>query len=208
MFDPRSARALKAGEHLIVGQAPGLRLEATAGGQSWIYRYRSPVDGRMRQVKLGRWPTLGLPAALAAWQGVKALRDAGGDPAAQRRERRQAETAKAHRSVLTVAKVAQEFLAAYAGTVSPKTYAEAKRLLERDLAPLAEREAVTITRADAFDLLDGMRDRPVVAANVRRLAGAAWDRALDSGKFPADTPNWWRLVLRGRLTSLGKRVAG
>jgi integrase len=208
MFDPRSARALKPGEHLIVGQAPGLRLQATASGQSWIYRYRSHVDGRMRQLKLGRWPALGLPAALAAWQRLKALRDAGVDPAAQRRERRQLEASKERSGRLTVAKVRQEFLAAYAGTVAARTYAEAKRLLERELAPLDEREATSITRADVFDLLDAMRDRPVVAANVRRLAGAAWDRALDSGKLNADIPNWWRLVLRGKLRSRGKRVAG
>ena len=109
---------------------------------------------------------------------------------------------------LTVAKVRQEFLAAYAGYVAPKTYAEAKHLFERELAPLDEREAASTTRADAFDLLDGMRDPPVVAANVRRLAGAAWDRVLDSGRLKADTPNWWRLVLRGKLASRGKRVAG
>jgi integrase len=208
MFHPRSARALKAGEHLIVEQAPGLRLEATASGQSWIYRYRSPVDGRMRQLKLGRWPALGLPAALAAWQRVKAQRDSGGDPAAQRRERRQVKASKERTGRLTVARVRQEFLAAYEGCVASKTYAEAKRLLERELAPLQEREASSITRADAFDLLDAMRDRPVVAANVRRLAGAAWERALDSGRLKADTPNWWRLVLRGKLASRGKRVAG
>ena len=208
MFDPRSARALKAGEPLIVEQAPGLRLEATVSGQSWIYRYRSPVDGRMRQLKLGRWPTLGFPAALAAWHRVKAERDAGGDPAAERRERRHAAVSKERSGRLTVARVRQEFLAAYAENVAPKTYTEAIRLLERGLAPLDEREAASITRADAFDLLDAMRDRPVVAASVRRLAGAAWDRALDSGRLQADTPNWWRLVLRGKLASRGKRVAG
>jgi integrase len=208
MFDPRSAKALNAGEHLIVEQAPGLRLQATVGGQAWIYRYRSPVDGRMRQLKLGRWPALGFPAALAAWQRLKAARDAGADPAAERRAHRRAEASKKRSGQFTVGVAAQEFLVAYAGTVAPKTHAEAKRLLERELAPLGQREAASITRADALGLLDAMKDRPVVAANVRRLAGAVWDRALDSGRLPTDAPNWWRLVLRGKLTSRGKRVAG
>src|SRR5450755_1954174 len=136
MFDPRLARALKAGDHLIVEQAPGLRLKGTASGQSWIYRYRSPVDSRMRQLKLGRWPALGFPAALAAWQRVKAERDAGGDPAAQRREHRRAERLKVNPGRFTVANARQEFLAAYTGTVAPRTYAEATRLMERELAPL------------------------------------------------------------------------
>ena len=46
MFNPRSARALKPGEHLIVEQAPGLRLAATASGHSWIYRYRLRLIAR------------------------------------------------------------------------------------------------------------------------------------------------------------------
>jgi integrase len=167
-----------------------------------------PLDGRMRQVKLGRWPALGLPAALAAWQRLKCVRDAGGDPAIERRDRRQALASKERSGQLTVAKLRQEFLSGYQGTVAPKTFGEAKRLLERELAPLDGREAATVTRADAFSLIDGMRDRPVVAASVRRLAGAAWDRALDAGRLPPDTPNWWRLVLRGKLASRGKRVAG
>jgi hypothetical protein len=38
--------------------------------------------------------------------------------------------------------------------------------------------------------------------------GAAWDRAIDAGELPSETPNWWRMILRGKLASRGKSIAG
>lgn len=208
MFDARAAKALAAGDHIFVEGAPGLRLEASATLRTWTYRYRSPRDGRMRQIKLGRWPAMGLPAALAAWERLKAERDAGGDPAADRRARRHKAVAEAREAGFTVRRACDEYLADYAASVTPKTYAEAARILEVDLGSLASRPAASITRADAFGLVDGRRDRPVQAQRLRQLLGAVWDRALDAGRLPPDVPNWWRLILRGKLQSRGKIVAG
>lgn len=208
MFDARAAQALKAGNHLTLEEAPGLRLVASTTGRSWVYRYKSPVDGRMRQIKVGRWPKMPLAGALAAWERLRSERDAGRDPAQEKRQQRHQTAAQARVAGYTVRKASDEFLSAYAGTVTPKTYAEAERLLTRELQKIEHRVAATITRADAFDLLDAMRDRPVLAANLRRLLGAIWDRSLDSGRLAPDVPNWWRLVLRGKLPSKGKIVAG
>lgn len=52
-FDARVAAKLLSGEHLTFEGFPGLRLQASTSRKSWTYRYKSPVDGRMRQVKLG-----------------------------------------------------------------------------------------------------------------------------------------------------------
>lgn len=208
MFDARAARALAPGDHLTIPDAPGLRLVATASRRAWVYRYRSPVDDRMRQLKLGLWPAMGLPAALAAWERVKAQRDAGGDPAAEKRATRRQQAEQARGASFTVRRCCDDFLAAYADQVAPKTYREADRLLARELDAIAARPAASITRADAFGLLDAMRDRPVVAQQLRRLLGAAWDRALDAGQLEPSVPNWWRLVLRGKLPSRGKVVGG
>lgn len=208
MFDARAAKALQPGQHLIVDEAPGLRLVAAATRRTWIYRYRSPVDQRVRQIRLGHWPAMGLPAALAAWQKVREQRDAGTDPAREKRERRRQVAEESREAGFTVRKACDDFLSSYAGTVTPKTYGEAKRLLDRELDSIETRPAASITRADAFDLLDAMRDRPVVAAALRGLLGAVWDRALDAGRLAPDVPNWWRLVLRGKLASKGKIVGG
>lgn len=56
---------------------PGLRLQATTSRRSWTYRFKSPVDGRMRQQKLGEWPAMSYAAAIAEWQQIRARRDAG-----------------------------------------------------------------------------------------------------------------------------------
>lgn len=204
MFDARAAKALGDGEHLTVAGAPGLRLLGTATARTWTYRYRSPVDGKTRQVKLGRWPAMGLPAALSAWEKVKAQRDAGGDPAAEKRGRAKTERVEKY----TVRRACDDFLRDYESTVAPKTYAEAERILRQDIDSIADRPAGSITRADAFDLLDSKREHPVQAARLRQLMGAVWDRALDAGRLEPDVPNWWRLVLRGKLASKGKKVDG
>lgn len=203
-FSVQAAKALAAGEHLTVPEAPGLRLEATASTKTWTYRYRSPVDGRMRQTKLGRWPTMGYPAALAAWERKKAERDAGSDPAAEKKAAKR----KAHAVGYTVRQAIADFLRDYEHSVAPKTYAEAERTLTVGAVPIEGRVAASITRADAFDLLDGVRDTPVQAAALRRNLGAVWDRALDAGRLGPEVPNWWRLVLRGKLPSKGKKVEG
>lgn len=208
MFDARAAKLLKPGQHLILTEAPGLRLLATESRRTWVYRFRSPVDQLVRQIRLGHWPAMGLPAALAAWQKLREQRDAGTDPARDKRERRRQAAVEAREGAFTVRKACDDFLSSYAGTVTPKTYGEAQRLLARELDAIEGRPAASITRADAFDLLDAMRDRPVVAAALRRLLGAAWDRALDAGRLAPDVPNWWRLVLRGKLPSKGKIIDG
>lgn len=207
-FSARAAKALLPGEHLIVPDAPGLRLVATASKRTWTYRYKSPVDGAMRQTKLGGWPAMGLPGALAAWQPLKVARDAGGDPAAEKKARRAEMAAQASVEALTVRKVCNDYLAWLQRRVEPKTHGEAKRLLDRELDAIAERPAASITRADAYNTIEAKAGTPVVAGALRQNLGAAWDRALDAGQLEPDVPNWWRLVLRGKLASKGRKIAG
>ena len=64
-FDARAMKLLQAGQHLTSPEFPGLRLEATERFRTWTYRYKSPVDGRMRQIKIGRWPAMSVHAAAA-----------------------------------------------------------------------------------------------------------------------------------------------
>lgn len=209
MFDARAAKALGPGNHLTVEQAPGLRLVAGQKLKTWVYRYRAPSDGKLRQVRIGHWPAVGLPAAIAAWERLRAERVAGGDPAADKRAARVARQQADRAQVMTVRRVCDDFLASYEATVAAKTYAWARQLLtDAALAELEGKPAAEVTRGDAFALLEGMQDRPVAAGKMRQLLGAAWDRALDAGHLGDEVPNWWRQVLRGKLRSRGKIVAG
>lgn len=212
-FDARQAKLLPAGQHIIVDDAPGLRLVATATRKTWTYRYKSPVDGRMRQVAMGQWPAVSYAAALGKWEGLRQQRDAGRDPAAERKEtaaQTQAAARLARAGVYTVARLIQDYLAGHVDQHrKPKGRAETRRLLENYLGDLADVPAASVTRAQAFALLEGLAKRaPVLAGALRSELGAAWDYALDAGRIPEDAPNWWRLILRGKLKSRGRIVDG
>jgi integrase len=86
--------------------------------------------------------------------------------------------------------------------------AQSRRRIMTKIAPIAGLPAASITRKQAFDLLDGERQAPRNAAILRSELGAAWDYALDAGRVPEDTPNWWRQVMRGKLRSVGRKRGG
>nr|WP_246798022.1 integrase arm-type DNA-binding domain-containing protein [Burkholderia perseverans] len=68
---------MQPGTHVTIDGCPGLRLEASTTRRSWIYRYKSPVDGRMRQTKIGEWPALSLAAAASERERLRTDREAG-----------------------------------------------------------------------------------------------------------------------------------
>src|SRR5690606_31265581 len=89
-----------------------------------------------------------------------------------------------------------------------KGAAEVKRMFDMMLGDFADRGAADVSRAEAFEFLDQFAPIPVQAAKLRAELGAAWDYCLDAGKLPESTPNWWRLIMRGRFRSKGKRIEG
>jgi hypothetical protein len=211
-FDARAAKLLQPGEHLILPEHPGLRLSATASRRSWIYRYKSPVDSGMRQVKLGEWPGMSYPQAALEWEKKRTERTAGVDPQLQKKTARRHARAAAEAETVrpySVADLVQDYLAGHIDlNRKPKGRTEVRRVLEANTAKIAERPAALLLRSEAFDLLQGLADRPVLAGQVRQEMGAAWDFGLDSGKLPENTPNWWRQIMRGKLRTKGKKISG
>lgn len=215
-FDAREAKQLAPGAHIIMDDYPGLRLKATEAGKAWIYRYKSPIDSKMRQIKIGTWPAMSFPAAIVSWEALKRERDAGKDPAAEKRAGRVVEKAAlveakedARLEALTVGKICWGYHAGYVKSRrKEKSAAEVAQLFRSMLGDLEHVPAVSVTRSTAFDFLEGLMDRPVQGARLRGELGAAWDYALDAGRLPDDTPNWWRLVMRGRFKSKGKKIEG
>lgn len=199
-FDARAAKQLQPGNHIVVDGCLGLRLVASTAGKAWIYRYQIPLVDRMRQIKLGQWPAMPASSAAARWQELKALRDSGIDPAQKKKEMRQSQTA----GVYTVAHAVADYVAGHlrVNRKAAGAHAAAARL-NRAIEPLEKLPAASLTRRTAFDLIAGMADTPVAAKSVRNEMGAAWDLALDAGKIPEDTPNWWRQIMVGKLRSKG-----
>ena len=83
VFDPRKAKLLVAGEHLVIDGCQGLRLVATKTKKTWTYRYKAK-DGRMKQVAIGQWPDVPVQAVAAKWQAMRHSRNTGIDPVAGR----------------------------------------------------------------------------------------------------------------------------
>ncbi|HEY1042371.1 MAG TPA: integrase arm-type DNA-binding domain-containing protein [Telluria sp.] len=214
-FDARAAKLLEPGQHFTITECPGLRIEASTAGHAWIYRYKSPIDSRMRQVKIGAWPATSYNAAVVAWEKLRDVRAAGRDPGDERRAERAAGAAakaaerEARSRRLTVAKLCDGYLEDHVQRMrKEKGYKETKRLFETMLGELAGLDPNKVTRAQCFDLIMSHAETPVVASNLRRELGAAWDYGLDAGKLDDNTPNWWRLILRGKLKSKGRMVRG
>lgn len=216
-FDARTIKLLPAGQHLTSPDFPGLRLEASAQYRTWIYRYKSPIDGRMRQTKIGRWPAMSLHAAVAEWEKLRATREAGADPALEvkqaRAEKRQADaeakTAQVQ-AAYTVADLCADYYEGYIRLSRAKKGAdEVQRMFRTMLGDMAQMPAAEVTRAVAFDLIQSYAASvPVQAKKLRSELGAAWDHAIDAGRLPDSVPNWWRQILRGKIKSKGKRIAG
>lgn len=214
-FDAKAAKLLEPGQHFTISDCPGLRLEATASTRSWTYRYKSPVDSKMRQVKIGTWPAMSYHAAVVEWEKLRDVRAAGQDPSEQRRAAREAEAqaqearrAAAARRV-TVRRICDQYLEEHIeARRQEKGAKEVRRLFDVHLGELADVDPAKLTRAQAFDLLQGMVDTPVIAGALRRELGAAWDHALDAGRLDENVPNWWRLIMRGKLRSRGRVLQG
>lgn len=216
-FDARSAKALQPGKHIIISDYPGLRLTASATTRTWAYRFKSPVDGRMRQVALGHWPAVSFPAAIVAWEKLKAERDKGVDPALAAKEARLQKRGAAEKlrlaadeNAYTVRKLCDDFIDGYVRSHRDKKgAAEAERMFNTMLGDVAGLPAASITRSVAFDLIESfVASAPVQAVRLRRDLGAAWDYAMDAGRLPDTAVNWWRLILRGKIRSKGKPING
>lgn len=210
-FDARAAKLLRPGEALAVQGCPGLRLLAAQTRKTWTYRYRAP-DGKLRQVALGQWPQVAAADALARWAQLRSDKSDGLDPAAQRKAQRLAKATPAPAKSYTVAQLVRHYIAEHLlVSRAPLGAQAAQRSLERVLADapaFAALDAAAVTRADAFALLDARKATPTGAAKLRSMLGSAWDYALDAGRLDGATPNWWRQVMRGRLKSQGKVMAG
>ncbi|CAJ2870035.1 Phage integrase [Burkholderia pseudomallei] len=209
-FDARTAKQLSPGAHLKIDGCPGLRLEATASRRSWIYRYKSPVDGRMRQIKIGEWPALSIAAAAVEWERLKQARNAGNDPALAKRQANDSVGVMVQQGDSpTVRDICSAYLTGHVErNRQSKGAAEVARMFRTMLGDIADLPAVEVTRERAFSKINSYRHVPVQASRLRLELGAAWDYALDAGRLPESASNWWRQIMRGRLRSNGRRIQG
>jgi integrase len=206
-FDARKIKLMQPGTHVAIDGFPGLRIEATTSKRSWTYRYKSPVDGLMKQTKLGDWPAISYAAAISAWESARTTRSAGVDISAEKRRKRQGESEV--KQPYSVRMLCEDYIAGHIerhrGTTAG---ANARRLIRAGIKPIADLLPDSITRQQAFNLINGKSKSPTMASRLRSELGAAWEFAMDADKLPSATPNWWRQIMQGRLKSAGRARAG
>lgn len=217
-FDARAAKLLQPGQHFTISDCQGLRLEVSTKSRSWIYRYKSPIDQRMRQVKIGTWPEMSAARAEVEWEKLRDIRASGNDPAAERRASREDERAAAEAARTAAASrfsVRALWKLYFEGHIlrnrKQKGIDETRRTIEKvfaDHPDFADRDASKVSRAIAFDLLQAYLDTPVQAARIRMEMGAAWEYAHDAGRLDSEVPNWWRQIMKGKLRSKGRTREG
>ncbi len=165
----------------------------------------------MKQTKIGEWPAISPAAAIVAWEKLRDARKEGQEPVANKREPATVRNGVMvpQQSKYTVGNLCSDYLEGHVErNRKTKGANEIARMFRTMLGPLADAHAETLTRSQAFDLIESHAHIPVQASKLRAELGAAWDYALDAGRLSQSAPNWWRLILRGKLKSKGKTIGG
>lgn len=223
-LDAKAIKELPVGEDVLIPECRGLRLSISKTRRSWIYRYKSPVDGKMRQVLIGHFPHCNYQRAVAKWIELRDAREDGDDPSLSKKKAR----ADARQSALdqvrqakvdafTVREMCDAYLEEH--ILSSRTsqgYDYVKNLFKGNLADLADVPVSQVTRAMAYEKIKHIADvkkAPVVAKNLMLELAAAMAHLQESETLPTELPNWWRLLrdapkLSRKLVSKGKKIGG
>lgn len=231
-LNSRKISAMKPGKTILadVGENRGLRVTCgNAGTKTFFYRYTSPVNGKLVQVKIGNFPSTSLAEARLQLQELKELRKSGRCPATELKEEKQkeADAQQKRADILTVKQLVELYLTQYIenrmvngkliqGARKIKGQKETRRTLEGDaVRVLGDKPANEITRKDVVNLTMEIvgRGANVQAGNVLRELTAAFEYAIGLEKFDDNFANPGILAkaslrqAKVRLTSQrGKRV--
>lgn len=207
LFDAREAKSLAPGKHIVIQGCPGLRLIATQTRKAWTYRYRSPVDDALRQLKIGYWPAMPPAEAVGEWQRLRDRRASGVDPGlAKKTEKKAAEalSSKAAADAYSLSQMVEDYSTGY---LSVHREARGARVvtqrLRNAMTKHGAKRAVDVTRTFVFSFIEDRIATPVLAKSVKTEMAAAWRYAMDAGKVPETIPNWWAEKTSHKLRSKG-----
>ncbi|HHJ3249959.1 TPA: tyrosine-type recombinase/integrase [Vibrio parahaemolyticus] len=193
------------------GEYRGLRVSCGKSGvKTFIYRYRSPSTGKIKQYKIGRYRSsklkesegsdlLSLAEARVKFLELKALRDSGVCPVEQKQLRKVAdEQLKAKQeleqslNLFTVQKLVENYVSdCIEGVRTKKAASECRRSLYGDPVKfLGDMPAAEVTSKHVFDMCMGIVERGanVQAGFILRELTAAFDHAIDN-ELPEDHTN-------------------
>ena len=158
-------------EGVIVDSSPhrGLRFVGNRNGtKTWIYRYRD-ADGKLKQIKLGDYPGMGLAEARAAYIEQKLIKSQHGDPRSHRKSiltERKEKLRKESADAYSVSQMVEHYLIEHiADRRTERGSLESRRMLEFDVTPhMGSLPVHTVRRSHVHDLIQR------IAARAPRIA--------------------------------------
>jgi integrase len=178
----------------------GLEFRITKGGaQSWSYRYRAPITGKLSRLTIGPYPTVTLAEArLRADELRKGVANGESPSETRRRARREApgRTFKA---------LSERYLAEYARRTKKSAGRDERNLALHVLPVWSDSDYGAIRRRDVIELIEGIISdgKPVLANRVQSLISGVFSFAVDADLLDANPCT--RLKKRGEETA-GDRV--
>ncbi len=179
------------------GEYRGLRVTCgRAGTKTFFYRYKSPLTGKLVQMKIGSFPSMSLSDARQELEHLKSVRNSNRCPATEKRDaelvEQEAKENKKKQKDFTVRALIDLYLEKYiedrmvngkrfSGARKPKGQDEVRRTLYADpVKVLGNKSASKIIRKDISSLVMGIVNRGanVQAGNVLRELLAAYEYAI------------------------------
>ena len=157
------------------GAVTGLGLRVREGGsRKWVFQYR--LAGISHRITIGDAKARRLEAARAKARAMRVAVDDGRDPGAEKADR--IEAAK-----LTLQAVVGDYLEAKQGGMRPRSFAETKRHLEVNWAPLHKLPIANIARATVAGRLRELAKGhgPITADAARSSLSALFGWAIGEG---------------------------
>ena len=200
----RQVATIKRLGFFAAGGVPGLLLQVTAGGRSWVYRYQ--VAGKRRNMGLGSLDDLGLADARERAAAARQIVLDGRDPIDTRRAERSAralDTAKA----MTFKACANAYIAAHqAGWKNAKHAAQWGSTLETYVYPTFGN--LPVQAIDVGLVMKAIEPiwntKPETAGRVRGRIESVLDWATARGHRNGDNPARWRGHLESLLPARNK----
>jgi integrase len=159
--------------------SPGLQLRVTTNAKLWSLIYRRPADGKQVRHFIGEYPAVGLADAKTVASEIRTSVKRGADPAADRREEKNA---------FTFEKFADRWLKRHA-QVRKRSWREDERMLKHDVYPaIGAMRAAKVTRTAIVKLIDGISDRgaPYQANRVLVLVRTIFNWGIKRGDVPVN----------------------
>lgn len=185
LTDIRCRTAEKREKPYKIPDGTGLYLYVTrAGGKSWRYNFR--LDGKFKTYTYGLYPEITLQEAREMHRRIHKMVSMGIDPHEHEKEEKAKKEAE---NTLTFEGIAREWLDKREAEVKPKTFADIKKRLEKDVFPIiGDTPIKKITPPVLFDMLKRieMRGAYEMASRARQYCSQIFRYAVARGKAERD----------------------